>query len=170
MLHYFILADIQLFSLSIWRRCFQQLLIKDYSFKSGSKGLWATVPTISCAALNQFIVGGTAGSIASRWGIFLIALNFHITLSHRLQPRTVLHNDVTFIFLHLLLLFIIFYLFLLWCILVVSYSFNTVSNDQFIIPFISANLIRLSNSVLLFICIIVCFYLLRANSSPELIR
>lgn len=57
MLHYFILADIQLFSLSIWRRCFQQLLIKDYPFKSDSKGLWATVPTISCAALTRFIVG-----------------------------------------------------------------------------------------------------------------
>lgn len=101
--------------------------------------------------------------LASRWGISLIALNFHITLSHRLQPRTVLHNDVTFIFFTSFYRFIIFYLFLLWCILVVLYSFNTVSNDQFIIPFISANLTRFSNSVLLFICIIFCFYLFRGE-------
>ena len=120
---------------------------------------------------NPIHCGGTAGSIASRWGISLIALNFHITLSHRLQPRTVLHNDVTFILSSppfIVLLF--YYLFLLWCILVVSYSFNTVSNGQFIIPFISANLIRLSNSVLLFICIIVCFYLLRGEGFARTYR
>ena len=67
MLHYFILADIQLFSHYIWRRCFQRLLIKDYSFKSDSKGLWTTVSIIYCAALNRFIVG-------NRW-------------KHRLQMR-----------------------------------------------------------------------------------
>ena len=120
---------------------------------------------------NPIHCGRTAGSLTRDGQTPLIALNFHITLFHRLQPRTVLHNDVTFILSSppfIVLLF--YYLFLLWCILVVSYSFNTVSNDQFIIPFISANLIRLSNSVLLFICIIVCFIFFGAKDSPELIR
>lgn len=120
---------------------------------------------------NPIHCGRTAGSLTRDGQTPLIALNFYITLSYRLQPRTVLHNDVTFILSPPpFYCFIILLSISLWCILVVSYSFNTVSNDQFIIPFISANLIRLSNSVLLFICIIVCFYLFRAKDSPELIR
>lgn len=45
---------------------------------------------------NPIHCGRTAGSLTRDGQTPLIALNFHITLSYRLQPRTVLHNDVTF--------------------------------------------------------------------------